>query len=71
MSKRIIGITVGTTMNPKRITEQLKTDETLILENGVMRVNTAHDPEPDNTLPITAGAVHTTVGNIEVLLKTI
>lgn len=48
-----------------------ETDETLTLENGVLSVNTAHEPEPDNTLPITAAAVHTTVGNIEVLLKTI
>lgn len=47
------------------------TDETLTLEDGVLRVNTAHEPEPDNTLPITAAAVANTVGNIEILLKTI
>lgn len=47
------------------------TDETLTLEDGVLRVNTAHEPEPDNTLPITAAAVASTVGNIEILLKTI
>lgn len=47
------------------------TNETLTLENGVLRVNTAHEPEQDNTLPITAAAVASTVGNIEILLKTI
>lgn len=50
---------------------QFTTDETLSLKNGVLSVNTAQEPEPDNTLPITSAAVHTTVGNIEVLLKTI
>lgn len=48
------------------------TDETLSLnENGVLSVNTAHEPDPDNTLPITAAAVAATVGNIEILLGTI
>lgn len=47
------------------------TDETLTLEDGVLRVNTASKVEEDNTLPITAAAVHTTVGNIEILLATI
>lgn len=47
------------------------TDETLYLENGVLGVNTATDVEGDNTLPITSAAVFETVGNIEILLKTI
>lgn len=47
------------------------TDETLTLENGVLSVNTADSVEQDNTLPITSAAVHTTVGNIEILLSTI
>lgn len=46
-------------------------DETLTYENGVLSVNTADAVEEDNTLPITSAAVQTTVGNIEVLLKTI
>ena len=47
-------------------------DKTLNITNdGVLSVNTAESPEADNTLPITAAAVHTTVGNIEVLLATI
>ena len=46
-------------------------DETLFLRNGVLGVNTAHEPDPDNTLPITSAAVAQTVGNIEVILKTI
>lgn len=47
------------------------TDETLSFENGVLRVNTADAAESDNTLPITSAAVAETVGNIEILLKTI
>ena len=47
------------------------TDETLYLENGVLGVNTATYVEGDNTLPITSAAVFETVGNIEILLKTI
>lgn len=46
-------------------------DETLTLNDGVLSVNTADAPEEDNTLPITSAAVHTTVGNIEILLGTI
>lgn len=46
-------------------------DETLTLQNGILSVNTAKEPEPDNTLPITSAAVASTVGNIEILLKTI
>ena len=46
-------------------------DETLTLQNGVLSVNTAKEPDPDNTLPITSAAVAQTVGNIEILLKTI
>ena len=49
----------------------VETDETLTLENGVLSVNTTNDMEQDNTLPITSAGVYNTVGNIEVLLKTI
>lgn len=49
----------------------IKTDKTLSFENGVLSVNTASKVEADNTLPITSAAVHTTVGNIEILLSTI
>lgn len=51
--------------------QNFTTDETLSFENNVLSVNTAHEPDPDNTLPITAAAVANTVGNIEILLKTI
>ena len=51
--------------------EGFKPDESLILENGVLSVNTTNEVESDNTLPITSAAVATTVGNIEILLKTI
>lgn len=49
------------------------TDATLNLdpETKILSVNTANSPEADNTLPITSAAVHTTVGNIEILLQTI
>ena len=49
------------------------TDDTLNYneETKVLSVNTADSVEADNTLPITAAAVHTTVGNMEILLGTI
>lgn len=40
-------------------------------ENGKIYVNTANDAEKDNTLPITAAAVYTEIGNIDVLLQSI
>ena len=40
-------------------------------ENGRLSVQMSDEPEMDNTLPISSAAVHTTVGNIEILLKTI
>ena len=40
-------------------------------ENGEIYVNTANDAEKDNTLPITAAAVYTEIGNIDVLLQSI
>lgn len=48
-----------------------QTDETLILKDGVLSVNTTNNMEQDNTLPITSAGVFATVGNIEALLKTI
>lgn len=42
-----------------------------ITEEGVLSVDTADDAEGDNTRPITSAAVHTQLGNIEVLLGTI
>ena len=48
------------------------TDETLTLsEKNVLSVNTAKEPDPDNTLPITSAAVAVAIGNIEIILKTI
>lgn len=48
-----------------------KTDETLSFKDGMLSVNTSHEPDPDNTLPITSAAVAVTVGNIDILLQTI
>lgn len=39
--------------------------------NGVLSVDTANAAEKDNTRPITSAAVHTEIGNIEILLSTI
>ena len=49
------------------------TDDTLNYneETNVLSVNMADSVEADNTRPITAAAVHATVGNIEILLGTI
>lgn len=48
-----------------------KTDDTLILKDGILSVNTTNNMEQDNTLPITSAGVFATVGNIEAMLKTI
>ncbi len=42
-----------------------------ITPEGVLSVQKATGVEADNTHPITAAAVYTEVGNIDVLLKTI
>ena len=42
-----------------------------ITKEGVLSVDTADNAEEDNTRPITSAAVHTQLGNIEVLLGTI
>lgn len=47
-----------------------ETDDTLSLTDGVLKVNMATEVG-DQTLPVTAAAVNTTVGNIETLLATI
>lgn len=59
--------------NPPASGVDFTTDATLNLDpvTKVLSVNTADEPEADNTLPITAAAVHNTVGNIEILLGTI
>lgn len=50
---------------------QFETDNTLILHDGVLSVNTTDQMEQDNTLPMTSAGVYAAVGNIEALLKTI
>ena len=60
------------TKNPPSGGTQFEPDgETLILEGGILRVNTADAAEEDNTRPITSAAVATQIGNIEIILKTI
>lgn len=51
--------------------QSFRVDETLSFVDGLLSVNTAHEPDPDNTLPITSAAVAATVGNIEILLTKI
>lgn len=43
----------------------------LVIEDGKLTVDAADNFDGDNTLPITAAAVQTVVGNIEILLDTI
>jgi hypothetical protein len=57
--------------NPVDTGVKFEPDHTLTLQNGILSVNTTNDMEQDNTLPITSAGVFATVGNIEVLLKTI
>lgn len=40
-------------------------------DTNTLMVDTAAEVEADNTLPVTSAAVHTQIGNIEVLLATI
>ena len=46
-------------------------DNLKIDAEGRLSVDTANEAEQDNTRPITSAAVHTVVGNIEVLLESI
>ena len=57
--------------NPIDTGVNFETDHTLTLKDGILSVNTTDQMEQDNTLPITSAGVYATVGNIEVLLKTI
>lgn len=57
--------------NPITPGVQFETDNTLVLKDGILSVNTTNQMEQDNTLPITSAGVYATVGNIEALLKTI
>lgn len=45
--------------------------KTLVMEDGVLRVNTTNNVEKDNAQPITSAAVYATVGNIGAILDTI
>jgi hypothetical protein len=57
--------------NPVDPGVSFETDNTLVLKDGILSVNTTNQMEQDNTLPITSAGVFATVGNIEALLKTI
>lgn len=46
-------------------------NDTLIVRDGVLSVNTTDVVEPDNTKPITSSSVHVIVGNIDTLLSLI
>lgn len=65
---KFLGIKDGSMNWTKSGGISFETDETLSMKDGVLSVNTAKAVEKDNTLPITSAAVHTEVGNIEVLL---
>jgi hypothetical protein len=52
-------------------TGAFEVDKSLNYQNGVLSVNCADEVEEDNTLPVTAAAVYTEVGNIRVLLETL
>lgn len=68
----------GVTLEGNKTTEDLNISsfpyelgETLKVSGKVLDVNTASDVNQNNTLPITAAAVYSSVGNIEILLGTI
>lgn len=47
----------------------VKIGDCLKIKDGVLSVDTAASVEQDNTKPVTSGAVHMEIGNIEVLLS--
>ena len=49
----------------------IKVGNSLKIANGVLSVDTATAVQQDNTKPVTSGAVHTEIGNIEALLEKI
>ena len=57
--------------NPPSGGVQFETDSTLLLENGVLSVNTADEAEEDNNLPITSHAVYNEFSKAVALLRTI
>lgn len=58
--------------NPTVLAKNIPTNETLtVTSDGKLSVNTTTEVSQNNTLPITAGAVFTQVGNINSLLETI
>lgn len=62
-------IRVGANQSPQTA---LELGHALIWDpEGRLAVDVAHEPEEDNTRPITSAAVQTALGNIDVLLKTI
>ena len=46
-------------------------ENTLFVENNILKVNTTDDAKADNTRPITSSGVHVICGNINALLQTI
>lgn len=104
MSRKIIGVTVGTPISSRKIESDLKPVKTvngrapdengnvevegagggaggggvkfevgvgLKLKDGVLSVDSATDFNGDNSRPAEAALVHTLVGNVEIILKTI
>lgn len=59
--------------NPTTLAKSIPTDDTLkVTADGKLAVNTTGEiVREDNTLPVTAGAVYKTIGNINALLETI
>lgn len=49
----------------------IRVGESLRITDGVLSVDTATVVQQDNTKPVTSGAVHTEIGNIEALLEKI
>jgi hypothetical protein len=66
-----VELVAGETLLPVASADTLggiKIGNNLKIENGVLSVDTATQVEQDNTKPVTSGAVHTELGNIEALL---
>jgi hypothetical protein len=47
------------------------TDETLVIEKKIMRVNTTDEITENNTKPVTSGAIYQSLNTIALLLENI
>ena len=66
-SSQQIEVAFKSYLSQNPLAKQIKTDDTLLVtDDGKLGVNTAKFVQPDNKYPVTADAVHTRIGTINV-----